>query len=112
MADTPAKVRTLIHIGTPASPGAPVEVRVTLGHAMENGLRPDGYGNVVPRSIVTRFDCWLDDKLVLATDMYPAISANPYISFWLRSDKPGTLRFEWTGDNGFSHRETRPFTAA
>ena len=108
MADTPAKVRTLIHIGTPASPGAPVEVRVTLGHAMENGLRPDGYGNVVPRSIVTRFDCWLDDKLVLATDLYPAISANPYISFWLRGDKPGTLRLEWTGDNGFSHRETRP----
>ena len=112
MADTPPKVRTLIHVGAPAAKREPVEVRVTLGHPMENGLRPDGYGNVVPRSICTRFECWLDERLVIATDMYPAISANPYFSFWLRGDRPGTLRFEWTGDNGFSHRETRPFAPA
>jgi sulfur-oxidizing protein SoxZ len=79
---------------------------------MENGLRHDGYGNVVPRSIATRFECKLDGVLVIAADLYPAIAANPYLAFWLRIDGPGTLRFDWTGDRGFSHREMRTVNPA
>ena len=103
----PARSRSLIHL--PATPrrGEPFEVRATLGHAMENGLRPDNYGNVVPRNLVTRFECRLDGVLVFSADLYPAIAANPYLAFWVRADGPATLRFEWLGDNGFAHVETR-----
>lgn len=104
--------RTLIHVPDAPRRGEVVEIRVTLGHAMENGLRPDGYGNVVPRSLVTRFECRLDGTLVAAADLYPAIAANPYLAFWLRAERAGTLAFEWTGDHGFQHRETRPFNVA
>ena len=103
----PAKIRTLIHLPDGLRKGVAFEVRATLGHAMENGLRPDGFGNVVPRSLVTRFECRLDDAMVCSVDLYPAIAANPYIAFWVRADAPGSLRFEWLGDNGFQHRETR-----
>ena len=106
MADTP-KVRTLIHGTDTLKRGVPGEIRVTLGHPMENGLRPDGLGNVVARSLVTRFECQLDGQPVFSADLYPAISANPYLAFWLRADRPGTLSFEWVGDWGFQHRETR-----
>lgn len=92
--------------------GVPGEIRVTLGHPMENGLRPDGLGNVVPRSLVTRFECKLDGQLVFAADLYPAISANPYLAFWLRAEKPGILSFEWLGDWGFQHRETKAIRLA
>jgi len=110
--DTPRRVRSLIHGLDKLRRGQPGEVRVTLGHPMENGLRHDGFGNVVPRSIVTRFECQLDGRLVFAADLYTAIAANPYLAFWLRADGPGTLSFEWTGDWGFSHRETRAIQPA
>ena len=106
MADA-AKPRALIHLPASVRPGEAFEVRALLGHAMENGLRPDGFGNVVPRSLVTRFECQLDGVLVCAVDLYPAIAANPYLAFWARADGPGSLRFEWLGDNGFGHVETR-----
>lgn len=109
MADekTPTRVRTLIHGTEGLQRGVPAELRVTLAHPMENGLRHDGYGNVVPRNLATRFECRLDDALVIAADLYPAIAANPYLAFWVRADRPGTLHFEWWGDNGFHHRESR-----
>ncbi|OYU98330.1 MAG: thiosulfate oxidation carrier complex protein SoxZ [Burkholderiales bacterium PBB5] len=104
--------RTLIHVPDAPRRGEVVEIRVTLGHAMENGLRPDGYGNVVPRSLVTRFECRLDGTLVAAADLYPAIAANPYLAFWVRANGPGTLSFEWWGDWDFHHRETRAIQPA
>ncbi|MDH4391409.1 MAG: thiosulfate oxidation carrier complex protein SoxZ [Aquabacterium sp.] len=113
MADTPApRARTLIHGLDGLRRGQPAELRVTLAHPMENGLRHDGFGNVVPRNIVTRFECRLDGQLVFGADLYSAIAANPYLAFWLRADGPGTLSFEWTGDWGFQHRETRTITPA
>jgi len=101
--------RALIHLPESPKRGELVELRVTLGHPMENGLRADGFGNVVPRDLVTRFECRLDDSLVFGADLYAAIAANPYLAFWLRAERPGTLSFEWTGDQGFRHRELRPF---
>lgn len=105
--DEKAKVRTLIDL--PAAPrrGEPFIVRASLAHPMEHGLRSDGYGNVVPRSILTHFECRVGSELAFAADLFPAIAANPYFAFWLRVDGPATLSFEWTGDNGFAHRETR-----
>ena len=87
--------------------GQPFELRATLGHPNENGLRPDGYGNVVPRNLVTRFECRVDGVLAFEADLYPAIAANPYLAFWLRLEQPAELTLEWLGDNGFQHRETR-----
>ena len=107
-----APPRTLIHGIDALRRGVPGEIRVTLAHPMENGLRPDGLGNVVPRALVTRFECQLDGRLVFAADLYPAIAANPHLAFWLRADGPGTLSFEWLGDWGFQHRETRAIQPA
>ena len=111
MADTP-KVRSLIHLPELIRKGQPFEVRTTLGHPMENGLRADGYGTVVPRNLVTRFECRHDGVLVCSIDLFPAIAANPYLAFWVKADTPGTLAFEWLGDNGFLHRESRAIVLA
>ena len=114
MADTsPApRTRALIHGLDGLRRGQPGEIRVTLAHPMESGQRQDGLGNLLPRNIVTRFKCQLDGQPVFSADLYPAIAANPYLAFWLRIDGPGTLRFDWTGDRGFSHRETRSVNPA
>ena len=105
-------VRTLIAVPAQARRGEVVPIRATVQHAMESGFRPDGQGRTVPRDIVTRFECRLDEQLVFAADMYPAIAANPYLSFTLKAERSGRLLFSWSGDNGFSHSESRPFVVA
>ena len=107
-----ATARTLLYIPSPAKRGEVIEIRTTLGHPMETGHRPDSLGRLVPRSIVTRFECRLDGERVFGMDLFPAIAANPYIAFPLRAERSGTLTFTWEGDNGFAHSETKPLVVA
>lgn len=92
--------------------GEAFEVRATVAHAMETGYRSSDEGARLPRDLVHRFECRLDGELVFAADLYAAISANPYLAFWMRAGSSGELSFAWRGDNGFEHRETRPLTVA
>ena len=96
-------------ISLPATPkaGEAFEVRATVAHAMETGYRSSDEGARLPRDLVRRFECRLDGELVFAADIFAAISANPYVSFWMRASQSGELRFSWRGDNGFEHFETR-----
>lgn len=100
-----ATPRTLINVPV-AKLGEIIEIRATIAHVMETGLRPDDEGKVVPRDIVTRFECRLDGATVFAADMFPAVAANPHIAFRLRAEKSGSLVFLWEGDRGFRHTET------
>ncbi|CAD5374516.1 Sulfur oxidation protein SoxZ [Rubrivivax sp. A210] len=102
-----ATVRTLIHLPSPALRGAVIAIRASMAHPMETGHRPDAEGRLLPRDIVTRFECRLDGTLVFAADLYPAIAANPYLAFTLRAERDGELQFSWQGDHGLVHRETR-----
>ena len=35
-------------------------------------------------------------------DLFPAIAANPYLSFFTVAKDSGKCEFEWIGDNGYS----------
>ncbi|WP_422013760.1 thiosulfate oxidation carrier complex protein SoxZ [Roseateles sp.] len=104
--------RAVITLPVAIKAGEPFEVRATVAHAMETGYRSGDDGARLPRDLVRRFECRLDGELVFAADLFAAISANPYLSFWLRADKPAELSFSWRGDNGFSHEETRRLNVA
>lgn len=104
--------RAVITLPASIKAGEPFEVRATVAHAMETGYRTGDDGRRLARDLVRRFECRLDGELVFAADLFAAISANPYLAFWLRAGKPGELSFIWRGDNGFEHRETRALTVA
>ena len=104
--------RAVITLPAAIKAGEPFEVRVTVAHAMETGYRSSDEGARLPRDLVRRFECRLDGELVFAAELFAAVSANPYLAFWLRAGKPGELSFVWRGDNDFEHRETRPLTVA
>jgi len=99
--------RAVISIPAAIKANEAFEVRATVAHAMETGYRSSDEGARLPRDLVRRFECRLDGELVFAADLFAAISANPYVSFWMRVGKAGELRFSWRGDNGFEHFETR-----
>jgi sulfur-oxidizing protein SoxZ len=102
----------LIHLPARIERGSVVEIRTTLAHPMETGHRRDSGGTLLPRDIVTRFECRLDGQLVFEADLFPAIAANPYLAFPLRAERDGELRFVWEGDRGFRHQEVRRLVLA
>lgn len=104
--------RAVITLPAAVKAGEAFEVRAAVAHAMETGYRTGDDGARLLRDLVRRFECRLDGELVFAADLYAAISANPYLAFWMRSDRSGELSFVWRGDNGFEHREIRPLTVA
>ena len=102
-----AATRAVITLPAVVRPGEPFEVRATVAHAMETGYRSSDEGARLARDLVRRFECRLDGELVFAADLFAAVSANPYLAFWMAAGKAGELSFVWRGDNGFEHRETR-----
>ena len=97
--------RTLINMPKAARRGDVIEIRATIAHPMETGYRPGADGKRLQRDIIQRFSCRYDGETVFTADLYPAISANPYIAFHTVATQSGTLEFRWEGDNGFAHTE-------
>ncbi len=98
--------RTRLTVPKSVRRGEIFEIRALIGHPMETGYRPDASGRRLPRDIIRRFSCRQGDRLVFSADLFPAISANPYLAFHAVATESGTLTFTWEGDNGFSQTET------
>jgi sulfur-oxidizing protein SoxZ len=105
-------VRALLRAPATARPGEVMEVRLLMQHPMETGFRPDAGGRTVPRNILRRVEARFEGELVFAADLFPAITANPYIAFPLRATRSGTLTVSIEGDHGASQRETAVITVA
>ena len=96
----------LINVPARARRGEIIEIKTLVSHPMETGYRRTQLGAPIPRDIIRRFVCTYNGTEVLSADLNPAISANPYFAFSTVATESGTLAFHWTGDNGFSVRET------
>lgn len=97
----------LIHMPATAKPGEIIEVRALIAHTMETGFRSGPDGKSLPRDIIRKFECRYNGKQVLSAELHPAMSANPYIAFFIKATTSGPLEFTWTGDNSFAQTETR-----
>ena len=81
--------------------GEVIQIKTLFSHKMETGLRRDKKTDEpIPRKIIHRFECRHNGKAVFSADLHPAVSANPYISFYLRPTESGPLEFQWTEDGG------------
>ncbi len=94
--------RAIVYAPKTAQRGEVIEIRSVIAHPMETGQRSDGNGGLVPRNVITRLECRYDGEVVFAADLYPAIAANPFISFFTVATESGTFDFSWIGDQGFS----------
>ena len=99
------RIRTLIDMPKRARTGEVIAVRVTIAHPMETGYRRDSEGVKQPRNIIREFTCSIGDRAIFRADLFPAISANPYLTFHYRAQSSAELIFQWLGDQGFKHEE-------
>ena len=92
----------LINVPKKAKRGDVIEIKTLMSHIMETGFRPTMAGELVPRDIITSFVCRYNGTEIFRADLFPAIAANPYLSFFTIAKDSGKFEFEWIGDNGFS----------
>ena len=102
--------RALINIPPKVKRGDTFEIKTLISHVMETGFRTTNTGQLVPRDIITNFSCKYNDDEIFSAELHPAISANPYITFFTVATESGALTFNWTGDNGFAVTETAKIT--
>jgi sulfur-oxidizing protein SoxZ len=91
----------LVNVPRQAKRGDTIEIRTLISHTMETGYRHTSTGEVVPRDIITSFTCRFNGAEVFRADLFPAVAANPFVSFFKVASESGTFEFEWIGDNGF-----------
>ena len=92
----------LINVPKKAKRGEIIEIKTLMSHIMETGYRRTATGELVPRDIITSFTCHYNGVEIFRADLFPAIAANPFISFFTVATESGKFDFEWIGDKGFT----------
>jgi len=97
--------RALINVPKAARRGDVIEIKTLISHVMETGYRHSNTGENIPRDIITSFSCKFNGEEIFASTLYPAIAANPFVTFHTTATTSGTFAFHWIGDNGFEVTE-------
>ena len=100
----------LINVPKKAKRGEIIEIKTLMSHIMETGYRHTVDGKVVPRDIITSFACRYNGVEVFRADLFPAIAANPFITFFTVATESGKFDFEWIGDKGFAETASASIT--
>ena len=101
-----------VRMPSTAKVGDVIEVKSLISHEMESGQRKNAAGQVIPRRIINKFTAAFNGKEIRRADWYPAISANPYQSFFVRVPESGTFTFTWLDDDGSVYTAEQKVTVA
>jgi sulfur-oxidizing protein SoxZ len=97
--------RALINVPAKARRGEIIAIKTLISHKMETGFRYSTEGERIPRDIVTGFVATYNGEEIFSAELFPAIAANPFITFHTVATDSGTIEFKWSGDNGFAVTE-------
>ena len=100
----------LINVPKSAKRGDIIEIKTLMSHIMETGYRRTAEGELVPRNIITSLACRYNGVEIFRADLFPAIAANPFITFFTVATESGKFEFEWVGDSGFSETASASIT--
>jgi sulfur-oxidizing protein SoxZ len=100
----------LINVPHKAKRGDIIEIKALVSHIMESGFRRTAAGDLVPRNIITSFACRYNGEEIFRADLFPAIAANPFLSFFTVARDSGKFEFGWIGDEGFSETAPAPIS--
>lgn len=82
------------------------EVKTLVTHMMESGQRKDKKtGKTIPRKIISKFTATYGGNDVMKSVWHPAISANPYLSFYVTANESGPMNFTWVDDDGVEYKK-------
>ncbi len=83
-----------------AKRGEVIEIRTLVQHPMESGFRLDNTGKEIPRHIIESFDCTYNGREIFRAKLHPAVSTNPFFTFYAVAAENGDFVFTWKDDQG------------
>ena len=92
--------RALVNVPKSAARGEIIQIRAMIAHPMETGYREGVNGARIPRHIIKRFVCKYGADEIFSAELFPAVAANPFLTFTTIARASGTITFEWTDDKG------------
>lgn len=104
--------RALVNVPKAARQGEVVEIKAMIAHPMETGYRIGPNGSNIRRDIIRRFACTYNGEEVFSADLFPAVSANPFIAFTLVAMTSGKIEFTWTDDAGTAQTASARITVS
>lgn len=107
-----ANIRPRVKVPRKAAPGDIVEIKTLINHSMESGQRKDQNGDTIPRQIINKFVATFNGTEFFSADLAPAISANPYLSFYAKVQESGEFTFRWHDDDGSVYEESKAIEVA
>ena len=106
-----AKLKARVKVPKKVKKGEVFQIKTLASHKMETGQRKDKKtGKRIARMILNKFTCNYNGKQVFASDWHPAVSANPYMAFYVKAEESGTLEFSWTDDKGQVAKQSAKLT--
>jgi sulfur-oxidizing protein SoxZ len=102
--------RALINVPKQAKRGEIIEIKTLVSHVMETGYRRSNVGGAIPRDIIHSFVCTYNGEEIFSAELFPAIAANPFITFHTVATDSGKLEFKWTDDQGNTVTESVSIT--
>ncbi|MGN7613337.1 thiosulfate oxidation carrier complex protein SoxZ [Magnetococcales bacterium HHB-1] len=81
--------------------GDVIEVQALIRHPMETGLRKDKKTKkLVPAYFINKVEAQYNGETVMSADWGAAVSADPFISFFVQAKKTGPLKLTWKDNKG------------
>ncbi len=96
----------LINLPKTAKRGAVIEIKTLVQHPMETGYRHSEGGMVMARDIIEKFVCTYNGVEIFSAELFPAVAANPFLSFTTTAMESGTFTFTWVDNAGRAQVET------
>jgi len=91
----------LVNVPARAKRGEVITIKTLISHEMETGFRYGTDGVLIPRNIITDFVCTYNGEIIFRADFFPAVAANPFLTFCTIASESGVIAFQWSGDNGY-----------
>lgn len=89
-----------------AKTGEVFEIRTLISHPMESGLRLNNFNEYEPLRIIERIICRMNGETVFEATLEPAISTNPYLSFFLAARETSDIEVDWIDTTGDVYSKT------
>lgn len=79
-----------------------VRIDSVIMHPMNTGLvKNKKTGKIIPADYINSVEVYYDGEKITSFDLTGSVSANPFLSFYLKADKKAPLKMVWkdiTGD--------------
>ncbi len=87
--------------------GDVIAVKALITHPMETGFRKDKKtGKKIPAYYINDVNVYYGGELITHMEWTIAVSANPFMTFYLKADKAAPLRIVWKDIKGKQFEKT------